>query len=134
VYTQPYVPQYIIQCCNNNTNEAVCELNLTLHATQFNSTDMYSCGIHALLTQFQSSNFNIQERWGAQSDALQLEVAALPLQMLLAAGFATYLARASETVRSSMVKRWCACSGILASSSTSSSAQVRQHYSSIQCT
>jgi hypothetical protein len=69
----------------------------------------------------------MQERWGAQSDALQLEVAALPLQMLLAAGFATYLARASETVRGSMVKRWCDCSGIITSSSSSSSAQVRLH-------
>jgi hypothetical protein len=94
-----------------------------LNVTRSKSTDIYRCDTCSARST-SISGLQQQERWGAQSDALQVEVAALPLQMLLAAGFATYLARASETVRSSMVKRWCDCSGIIASSS-SSSAQVR---------
>ncbi|CAM9184751.1 unnamed protein product, partial [Discosporangium mesarthrocarpum] len=47
-----------------------------------------------------------QDRWQQQAEALDEEILTLPLKMLLAAGFATYLARYPENVRRAMLDRW----------------------------
>ncbi|KAG5188873.1 dynein heavy chain, N-terminal region 2-domain-containing protein [Tribonema minus] len=53
-----------------------------------------------------------QERWKCQAKSLSLELRTLPLHTLLCAGFAAYLPRASESVRSAMVARWCDLAGV----------------------
>jgi len=47
-----------------------------------------------------------QARWKTQAAQLKMDLAKLPMKMLLAAGFTTYLAKAPEDVRSSMIARW----------------------------
>lgn len=47
-----------------------------------------------------------QTRWKAQSIALRSDIAKLPMKMLLASGFTTYLAKAPEDVRAKMIVKW----------------------------
>ena len=47
-----------------------------------------------------------QARWKAQAAQLRADLAKLPMKMLLAAGFATYLAKTPEDVRASMISKW----------------------------
>lgn len=47
-----------------------------------------------------------QVRWKAQVKQLKDDLLKLPIKMLLAAGFSTYLAKEAEDVRGSMIKRW----------------------------
>ncbi|CAM9144794.1 unnamed protein product [Heterosigma akashiwo] len=54
-----------------------------------------------------------QTRWADQSAVLKKDLATLPKQMLLAAGFQTYLVKAPENVRESMVVQWCDYTGLM---------------------
>eukprot|EP00981_Chlorochromonas_danica_P004240 scaffold857_cov152-Ochromonas_danica.AAC.23 len=47
-----------------------------------------------------------QARWKAQALQLRGDLAKLPVKMLLAAGFATYLAKTPENVRELMLSKW----------------------------
>jgi dynein heavy chain 2, cytosolic len=47
-----------------------------------------------------------QSRWKTQVKQLRSDVSKLPLKMLLAAGFATYLSKTPEDMRESMLKTW----------------------------
>lgn len=47
-----------------------------------------------------------QARWKTQAAQLRTDVAKLPMKMLLAAGFTTYLAKAPEDVRAKMISKW----------------------------
>jgi dynein heavy chain 2, cytosolic len=47
-----------------------------------------------------------QTRWKTQAGQLRSDLARLPMKMLLAAGFANYLAKAPENVRATMVSKW----------------------------
>ena len=47
-----------------------------------------------------------QARWKAQSGQIRNDIQMLPMKMLLAAGFSTYLAKAPEDVRSTMIRQW----------------------------
>lgn len=53
-----------------------------------------------------------QTRWKTQAGQLRGDLSKLPLKMLLAAGFATYLAKTPEDVRATMLKRWQEIVGI----------------------
>mmetsp|Transcript_8125 Transcript_8125/g.10764 ORF Transcript_8125/g.10764 Transcript_8125/m.10764 type:complete len:2280 (+) Transcript_8125:2-6841(+) len=53
-----------------------------------------------------------QTRWSEQSKALQFDLNTLPKQMLLAAGFQTYLVKAPESVREEVVSSWCELTGL----------------------
>jgi dynein heavy chain 2 len=47
-----------------------------------------------------------QKRWKTQASQLRSDLAKLPMKMLLAAGFTTYLAKTPEDVRASMILKW----------------------------
>ena len=47
-----------------------------------------------------------QTRWKSQALQLRADLAKLPMKMLLAAGFTTYLAKAPEDVRAQMIEQW----------------------------
>ena len=47
-----------------------------------------------------------QKRWRSQAGQLHEDLGRLPMKMILAAGFATYLAKAPEDVRASMLAQW----------------------------
>jgi dynein heavy chain 2 len=47
-----------------------------------------------------------QERWKKQAQQLRMEISSLPLKMLLAAGFCTYLAKEPEDVRAELIAQW----------------------------
>ena len=53
-----------------------------------------------------------QERWKAQAGQLRGDLAKLPMKMLLAAGFATYLAKTPEDVRADMITMWQGITGV----------------------
>ena len=53
-----------------------------------------------------------QERWKTQAGQLRGDLAKLPMKMLLAAGFATYLAKTPEDVRADMITSWQAITGV----------------------
>ena len=53
-----------------------------------------------------------QERWKIQSGTIKNDINILPTKMLLAAGFSTYLAKAPEDVRSSMINLWQDITGV----------------------
>jgi dynein heavy chain 2 len=53
-----------------------------------------------------------QTRWKTQAGQLRGDLSKLPLKMLLAAGFSTYLAKTPEDVRSTMLNRWQEVVGI----------------------
>lgn len=53
-----------------------------------------------------------QARWKTQASQLRADVAKLPMKMLLAAGFTTYLAKAPEDVRSKMISKWQEITGV----------------------
>eukprot|EP01033_Poteriospumella_lacustris_P002713 gene2718-1970_t len=53
-----------------------------------------------------------QTRWKTQAGQLRGDLSKLPLKMLLAAGFATYLAKTPEDVRATMLARWQEVVGI----------------------
>jgi dynein heavy chain 2 len=53
-----------------------------------------------------------QKRWRSQANQLNEDLGKLPMKMLLAAGFATYLAKAPEDVRASMISHWIDIVGI----------------------
>ena len=48
-----------------------------------------------------------QDRWDSQVNELESEKDSLPMQMLVAAGFNTYLAKRPEDVRQAVLKEWC---------------------------
>lgn len=52
-----------------------------------------------------------QERWKTQAGQLQGDIKKLPMKMLLAAGFATYLAKTPEDVRAERISSWSAITG-----------------------
>jgi dynein heavy chain 2 len=47
-----------------------------------------------------------QARWRGQAEQLKNDIAKLPTKVLLAAGFATYLAKSPEDVRSNFIRQW----------------------------
>ena len=47
-----------------------------------------------------------QTRWKVQAAQIRKDIANLPLRMLMAAGFNTYLAKEAEDVRESALKGW----------------------------
>lgn len=47
-----------------------------------------------------------QQRWKVTAAQLHGDLGKLPMKMILAAGFATYLAKAPEDVRASMIAQW----------------------------
>ena len=47
-----------------------------------------------------------QERWKAQTQQLKADLQKLPMKMLLAAGFVTYLSKAPEDIRASLMAQW----------------------------
>jgi dynein heavy chain 2 len=47
-----------------------------------------------------------QARWKTQAAQLRADLSKLPMKMLLAAGFTTYLAKAPEDVRAKMITKW----------------------------
>jgi dynein heavy chain 2 len=53
-----------------------------------------------------------QARWKVQAQSLREDVLRLPVKMLLAAGFSTYLAKTPEDTRSTMVARWTELAGL----------------------
>jgi dynein heavy chain 2 len=53
-----------------------------------------------------------QQRWEQQAKTLSEQLSTLPLQLLLAAGFSTYLVKAPEDVRSAVLSQWQQISGI----------------------
>ena len=55
-----------------------------------------------------------QARWRDQAGELRRELRALPRQLLLAAGFLTYLSRCPEDARAESVAEWCALVGVSA--------------------
>ena len=48
-----------------------------------------------------------QDRWESQVGELQAERTSLAMQMVVAAGFNTYLAKRPEDVRSLVLEDWC---------------------------
>jgi dynein heavy chain 2, cytosolic len=53
-----------------------------------------------------------QKRWKSQAKQLRGDIAKIPLRMLLAAGFTTYLAKASEDIRSTLLGEWATITSI----------------------
>ncbi len=53
-----------------------------------------------------------QSRWKQQSGQIRNDIAVLPTKMLLAAGFSTYLAKAPEDIRVSMINHWQDITGV----------------------
>eukprot|EP00605_Chrysophyceae_sp_TOSAG23-4_P002934 GSChrysophyteH1.ASY1.ANO1.3229.1 assembled CDS len=53
-----------------------------------------------------------QSRWKQQSGQIRSDITLLPTKVLLAAGFSTYLAKAPEDVRASMITRWQEITGV----------------------
>ena len=53
-----------------------------------------------------------QERWKKQAQQLRMEILSLPLKMLLAAGFCTYLAKEPEDVRAELIAQWQEITGV----------------------
>ncbi|CAM9822330.1 unnamed protein product, partial [Hapterophycus canaliculatus] len=53
-----------------------------------------------------------QQRWQDQALSLSGELSTLPLKMLLAAGFATYLVRHPENTRRAMLELWSEALGL----------------------
>jgi dynein heavy chain 2 len=47
-----------------------------------------------------------QQRWKTQASQLRSDLMKLPMKMLLASGFATYLAKAPEDIRENMITKW----------------------------
>ena len=47
-----------------------------------------------------------QTRWKTQAGQLREDISKLPMKMLLAAGFTTYLAKAPEDIRAKMILKW----------------------------
>jgi dynein heavy chain 2 len=53
-----------------------------------------------------------QERWKSQAKQLRMDISKLPIKMLMAAGFSTYLAKMPEDVRQSMLTQWQEITGL----------------------
>jgi dynein heavy chain 2, cytosolic len=53
-----------------------------------------------------------QQRWKAQAGQLHGDIGVLPLKMLLAAGFATYLAKTPEDIRADRIASWQGITGL----------------------
>ena len=53
-----------------------------------------------------------QTRWKSQAGQLHQDIAQIPLRMLLAAGFTTYLAKAPEDTRQRMLAEWAEITGV----------------------